>query len=285
VVIEEPTPEATVEPEPTTEPTEEPTEEPTAAPTEDSDLDLPIISPGAIVDLLKNGDFEAGFDEQGIGLDWQSFETDGVAANFSSETSEVYVESGSSAQRITMAQAGQTDRYAGIYQQLNIVPSQPYTLALHGQIRSGLGDVNQSGYGYRMQYALDHTGGVDWLEVPAENWVELPWDEQLLDSAEVEFLDYTTVISSTSGQITLFVRGWNKWVDPSEVQYTLDSLSFVGPSPISGDSSEEEEIDKPLPTTGAGDAASFVSSARFWGALLVLLLLAVGAIYRAKWSY
>jgi hypothetical protein len=282
VVVEEPTAEPTQEP--TTEPTQEPAA--TATPTSSADLDLPIISPGTIADLLKNGDFEAGFDEQGVGLDWQSFKTDSVITAFSSETVAPYVKSGSRAQRITMSQATQNNRYAGLYQRVNLVPSQPYTLELHGQIRTGFGDVNQSSYGYRVQYAVDHTGSNNWLAVPEENWVELPWDEQLLNSAEVEFLDYTTTVTSTSSQITLFVRAWNKWADPGEVQYTLDSLSLVGPSPVgAGPEPGETLIDQPLPTTGADDSAGFISNGRFWIALLVLLLLVVGAIYRAKWSY
>jgi hypothetical protein len=283
VIIEEPTEE------PTQEPTTEPTEEPgaTATPTKESsvDLEIPIISPGAITELLKNGDFEEGFDEQGAGSEWQSFKTDSVATIFSSETISPYIKSGAGAQRITMSQATQGNRYAGIYQQVNIVPSQPYTLELHGQIRTGFADVNLSSYGYRMQYAIDHNGGDNWRDVPEENWVELPWDEQLLNSLDVKFLDHTTEITSTSSQISLFVRAWNKWADPGEAQYTLDSLSLVGPAPTIGGSPDEEvQIDKPLPTTGAGDT-SFMGNGRFWIAVLVLLLLAVGAIYRAKWSY
>jgi hypothetical protein len=283
VIIEEPTEELTEEP--TIEPTEEPS--PIATPTEESsvDLEIPVISPGAITELLKNGNFEEGFDEQGVGLEWQSFKTDSVAVIYSRETISPYIKSGADAQRITMSQATQGDRYAGIYQQVNVVPSQPYTLELHGQIRTGFADVNLSSYGYRMQYAIDHNGGDNWQNVPEENWVELPWDEQLLNSLDVEFLDYTTEINSTSSQISLFVRAWNKWADPGEAQYSLDSLSLIGPAPTTGGSPDEQvQIDKPLPTTGAGDT-SFISNGRFWIAILVLLLLAVGAIYRAKWSY
>ncbi|MBN1995448.1 MAG: hypothetical protein JW953_22360 [Anaerolineae bacterium] len=283
VVIEE-------TPIPTEESTAEPTEEPTAIPTptkQPSDTELlPVISPGAIEDLLKNGDFEEGFDAQGVALEWQNFQTDSVAVNFSRETAIPYIKSGSAAQRITLAQATQPNRYAGIFQQVNIVPNEPYSVTLHGQIRTGFADVNQSSYGYRMQYAVDHSGDDNWQNIPETDWIELPWDEQLLNSAEVKFLEYATTITSTSEQITLFVRAWNKWADPGEVQYTLDDLSLVGPSPrVGSPETEEALIDQPLPTTGEGDSANFIGSGPFWGALLVLLLLAAGAIYRAKWSY
>lgn len=287
VVIEEPSPEPTEEPIAIPEPTEEPapTSAPTTQPLPDSDLG-PIISPGAIENLLKNGDFEEGFDAQGVGLEWTGFRNDRVIVVFSPESPGPYVKSGDTAQRITLAEATQPDRYAGIYQQVNIVPGETYTLTLYGQIRTGFGDIDLSSYGYRVQYAIDHKGGNNWQDVAAENWVELPWDEQLLHSPDVEFLEYTTIITSSSDQITLFVRVWNKWADPGEAQYTLDNLSFVGPSPIEDDSDGDETlIDQPLPTTGAGDSSSFIGSSRFWGAVLVLLLLAAGAISRAKWSY
>jgi hypothetical protein len=242
------------------------------------------MSPGAVDDLLQIGDFESGF-EQGVGLEWQSFKTDSVAVTFSSETVAPYIQSGSAAQRITMSGATQGDRYAGIYKQIDIVPGQAYSLTLYGQIRTGFADVNQSSYGYRMQYAIDHNGGDNWQNVPEESWVELPWDEQMINSLDVVFLEYSTTITSTSDKITLFVRAWNKWADPGEVHYTLDSLSLVGPTSFGSPEPGQTLIDQPLPTTGAGDTMSFMGSARFWGALLILALLIVGAIYRGKWSY
>ena len=271
----------TPEPTDTPEPTEEPTPIPTQAASPDQFTPQPIVRPGIVVDLLENGDFEKF--TNGVGTGWSAFHNDSVIAVFSPEGPDgPYVKSGEHAQRITMAEASQPDRYAGVYQQVEVVPGQVYSLTLYGQIRTGYADVNQSSYGYRMQYAIDHTGG-DWQAVPAEGWVELPWDEQQLHSPDVEFLSYTTAISSTSDTVTLFVRVWNKWANPGEVQYTLDSLSLVGASRTSG--TDDQMIDKPLPITGENDTTGFVGSAPFWGALVVLALLAVGAVYRSKWSY
>ncbi len=286
-----PTPEATIEP--TTEPTTEPAT-PTKALAEQPDLasDLNIstggVEPGAIADQLKNGDFEAGFSDQGVALEWHSFKTDGAAVAFSGETPGPYVKSGAGAQRISIAEASQADRYAGIYQQLAVAPNQTYTLELHGQIRTGFADINLSSYGYRLQYAIDYTDGDNWQDIPAEDWVELPWNEQLLHSPDVKFLDYTTEITPTSNQLTLFVRAWNKWADPGLAEYTLDSLSLTGSSPVYAAATTETGealIDQPLPTTGAGDSAGLMSDGRFWGAVLILLLLAAGAIYRRRWGY
>jgi len=274
------TPEPTDTPEP--ELTEEPSPTPTQATSPDEFTPQPIVAPGIVVDLLKNGDFEEF--TNGVGTSWTAFHNDSVIAVFSPEgPGGPYVKSGDHAQRFTMAEASQPDRYAGVYQQVDVVPGEVYSLTLYGQIRTGYADVNLSSYGYRMQYAIDHTAGDNWQAVPPEAWVELPWDEQQLHSPNVEFLSYTTPVSSTTDTVTLFVRVWNKWANPGEVQYSIDSLSLVGPSLAGG--TDDQMIDKPLPTTGENEITGFVGSAPFWGALIVLALLAAGAIYRSKWSY
>jgi hypothetical protein len=258
--------------------------------------------PGEIKNLIKNGDFEQGFDERGVALQWEPFKNDNVQAIYGRETFP-YVESGSSAQRITVLGASEFNRYAGIYQPVEVVSGQVYTLTLHGQIRTGLGDVNQSSFGYRIQYAVSETGLKNWQNVPEADWVELPWDEQLINVPATKFYSYTTTIEPGSDNISLFVRAWNKWPDPGEVHYTLDSFSLVGPSSVAAPvltsagapattsaattpaAGQGPMVDKGLPTTGAGEETGFVYDGRFWGGILILLLLASGAIYRARWSY
>jgi hypothetical protein len=260
---------------------------------------------GEIKNLLKNGDFEQGFDQRGVALEWEPFRNDGFQAIYTNETFP-YVESGSNAQRITIVGATQYNRYAGIYQQVEVVPNEVYTLTLHGQIRSGQGDVSKSSYGYRMQYAVSQTGLQNWQNVAEGDWVELPWDEQLLNASVTKFYSYTTTVAPTSPKITLFVRGWNKWPDQSEAQYTFDSFSLVGPSSVAaplqtsaggagttittttaatGTTTGDQMIDKGLPTTGGDEGQTLVQDGRFWGGLLILLLLAAGAVYRARWGY
>jgi hypothetical protein len=236
-------------------------------------------------DLLKNGDFEAGFD-QGIARQWHNFKNDNIVVSYSAETAAPFVKDGFTAQRISLAQARLGDRYGGIYQQLTVVPNQTYTLTLNGQIRTGLADIDLSSYGYRMQYAIDPTGGDNWQRVPAEAWVELPWDEQLLNSDAVRFLTYETEIKPTSGKITLFIRAWNKWADPGLAEYTLDGLSLVGAVPGSApdQGSDGTMVDGGLPTTGSGDAGGLIGDGRFWVAVLILALLAAGAVYRGRWG-
>jgi len=291
----------------TTEPTLEPTTEPataTPSPTPARQASSATSSSALVAakpqvrELLANGDFEQGFGNTGVGLQWGSFKTEGAAISFSSEAPGPFVKTGSSAQRISISQAAQADQYAGIYQQVEVIPGQTYTLKLFGQIRSPFGDIQASSYGYRMEYAIDYNGGTNWGRIPEQDWVELPWDEQRLDTAEVKFLGHAASVEATSDQLTLFVRAWNKWPHPALAEYTLDSLSLVGSasapitaapvaSSAAGGSTGTGEalVDKGLPTTGTGDETRFIQDGRFWGAVVILLLLAVGAIYRARWNY
>ena len=181
--------------------------------------------------LLENGDFEAGFSEYGVAESWQGFQNDGISALFLPEEAD-YVGQGDQAQRFIMRDATQQDRYAGIYQQVEVIPDEVYTLSLNGHIRSAFGDIDASSYGYRMQYAIDETGTDDWQSIPTESWVELPWDEAALYVVPAELYTYTTEITPTSDSITLYVRAWNKWPVFAESQYTLDDLSLTGPKKV-----------------------------------------------------
>jgi hypothetical protein len=270
-----------------------PTSTPTATVAASPGVSSSGPKPGEIKDLLKNGDFEQGFDQRGVALEWEPFKNESVQAIYGGETFP-YVESGSNAQRITMIGASEFNRHAGIYQQVEVVPGQTYTLTLHGQIRTGQGDVNQSSFGYRVQYAVSEAGLKNWQNVPETDWVELPWDEQLINASVTKFYSYTNTIEPTSAKITLFVRTWNKWPDPGEAQYTFDSFSLVGPASVSAPvltsagaatTGEEPMVDKGLPKTGANEEGNFMGDGRFWSGILILLLLATGAVYRARWGY
>lgn len=298
-------------------PTEEPTEEPTAEPTDEGALTpeataeppTPIatstgadftLSPSDTESasvtyetdqLLTNGGFETGYDDSGVGEGWQFFKTDGAVISFSGETQDTLIKEGSGAQRISIQEAIESNRFAGIYQTLDVVANKPYTLTINGQVRSLFGDVDKSGYGYRVQYAVDLDGGDDWRVIPEEDWTELPWGEELYGAENPEFSEYTTEITPTGDTMTLFIRVWNKWPDPALVEYTFDSLSLVGPDPSTASgmvvrvaTGDEEMVDGALPVTGDGDLANFMTDGRFWGAVLVLLLLVSGAVYRARWA-
>ena len=318
----------------TAEPTTESTTEPTATPTASSSgstsstsgtsssttgdfsgstrvVEVEVEEMG-IEEILENGGFEEGFNDDGIGVSWQGFGTDGAVVNFTSESAISFVESGESAQRISIDKAVEPDQYGGIYQKVDATPGQVYTLTIKGQIRSGFGSVDASSYGYRVQYAIDYDGGENWRAIPAEEWMELPWDEQGFDANEFTFSESTVQVTPTSDTMTVFIRGWNKWADQTLGEYTFDSLSLVGPvtrtttitrtdtapamtstggesggttgTSSSSSSSEDELVDGALPVTGTEDTV-FMQDGRFWGALFVVILLILGAVYQAKWSW
>jgi hypothetical protein len=264
-------------------------------------------------EILENGSFEAGFTEEGVGLQWETFKTGAAIVSFSPETADPFLRDGQFAQRISIDKAYEANQYGGLYQTVEVIPGETYTLTLHGQIRSGLGSEFSSSYGYRLQYALDESATGNWQTITTTGWVELPWPEQSLDVSNVVFSGYSTPFTPTVEQVTLFVRAWNKWSDPGLAEYTLDALSIVGPVPggteiiettvpLAGGSDAAggevagtapdgtsqaggEMVDKPLPVTGAYDDFSLMQDPRFWGAVVVLLLLAVGALYQARWRW
>ena len=330
--VSTPTPTRVIEEEPTQEATEESTQdvEPTAEPTPDlaiaataSEFSAPaveFIEVHQVEEILENSGFEEGFSETtGVGLNWQGFASDSAVVTFSPEAEGPFVYDGSGAQRFSVQEAILTNRYVGIYQTVDVVAGEAYSLTIRGQVRTMFGNVNDSGYGYRVQYAVDKTGGQDWQAITDTAWVELPWGEEKLDTSQVSFSEYSTSFVAESDQATVFIRGWNKWADPKLVEYTLDSLSLVGPSPNnvemvamtvpgSGDGAmttsdggemtasageattsstmasdgSNQPIDQALPVTGIHDNVNILTDGRFWGAIMVLTLLALGAVYQAK---
>ncbi len=229
-----------------------------------------------IVNVIRNGGFEWGFDEDGVAAPWQKFTNGGAKTIFMPEPWPLAIRNGDQAQRITIYEAHLPDRYAGIYQRIPVEAGQVYRLGLNGQIRSGAGDVTVSQHGYKMQYAVDWQGGTDWQAIPEDEWVELPWDEQLLDGADVEFLEFSAKLVPPNDRLTLFIRAWNKWPDPVEAQYTLDTLSLVGPKP------QQVLVDEGLPASGGVIETTLPTDPVFWGSLLFLLFLLGGAVWRFR---
>jgi hypothetical protein len=281
-----------------------------AEPESVTEVVVETIEVTTVDEILKNGSFEDGFAENGVAFNWQSFRTEEAAINFSAETSDPFLANGQFAQRISIDQAWQPDQYGGIYQTVELIAGETYTLTLQGQIRSGFGSVEASSYGYRIQYALDETGGQDWRAITTTDWIELPWPEQSLSAETVAFSDYSTQFTPGSETVTLFLRGWNKWANPGLAEYTLDALSITGPvselvtvttvkavtgtgetaaaTPPPSDTTpetEDELIDSPLPVTGVDGDRNLVEDPRFWGAIALLLLLLTGALYRTRWRW
>jgi hypothetical protein len=189
-------------------------------------------TPGPAANLLANASFEDGFvDGQGMGVGWGRFQNGNVDAGWYDDTWEKVVCDGKHAQLLELRDAKENDRYVGIFQTVNVVPNTQYVLTLRGLVRSDSGSPEKSDYGFRMQYGIDYTGGVDWQSTNI-TWIELMWDEQPRQDPTGEnqyrYETHTATIKATSNKLTLFIRGWKKWADAVEGNYDLDCLSLVG---------------------------------------------------------
>ncbi len=262
-----PSPTPSRKPTSTTVPEIEPGEEVTAS--EVTAASEEVRAPG-VTERVRNGGFEGGLEDENLAPGWSTFNNGSAIYEFLEEVWPMAVYDGERAQRIQVEGASQPDRYAGIYQTVDVIPGGTYRLSLHGQIRTGLGDIQASQYGYVMQLGIDYNGGQDWTRV--DNWLDLPWDEQRFDARELVFYDYEAAVAPPGPQMTLFVRTWNKWADPGPVEYTVDEISLTGPY-----ASAAAAINDPLPVTGEADPSITVSVL----ASILVLLLVVGAGWQA----
>jgi hypothetical protein len=178
--------------------------------------------------LIANGGFEDGFSE-GIGLGWGRFATGGVQAGWQDDTWDAVLYEGAHAQLLVLKDASEQDRYVGIFQTVTVAPDTDYVLTLRGLLRSDEGSIAFSNYGYRLQYGIDYAGGTDW-QSPEVQWAELPWDEQPRTAPPAggyRMDSYAATVRSQGPKMTLFIRGWKKWVGAAEGNFDIDGISLV----------------------------------------------------------
>ena len=233
---------------------------------------------GADPNLVRNGSFEEGF-ANGVGIGWATFTNGGKCVyTFAADTRKPVVWDGNNAQLIRMQTGSsvEADRYAGIYQVIDVVPGATYRLTLHGMVRTSAGSVQASGYGYRLQWAVEQSGNTDWTVLGASAWHELPWYEWPLESPG--YLETSTAdIVAQGSRLTLLVRAWRKWgIENQQADYFLDAISLVGPAPAAQQTPAPGSGGQ-LPQTGLGPAA-----APILGVLMAALAAGVGAV-RRRW--
>lgn len=210
---------------------------------------LPVTGEGT--NLIVNGSFEQD-GGGGVGAGWTPFNNGGHSQyGYALDTREATLFDGSRSQLVAIKGGGvEADRYAGIYQTVQVVPGADYHLTIHGVVCSTEGSPEASGYGYRVQWAIDYSGGSDWQALDPSAWHELDWYEWPLDAPG--YLEtFSTDIKATSGKLTLFIRGWKKWrTANSEGHFSFDGISLVGPAPTG--QQQQQQQGAQLPTTGAG---------------------------------
>jgi len=186
----------------------------------------PGVQPG---NLVINGDFEQGLQSTGVAVGWQSFNNAGAEFSFQPRDWEVLTLDGQHSQFMRIRKAQQPDRYLGIYQTVFVVPGATYTFSIEGAVRSEVGDVNLSQYGYRLQVGFDLQGAQAWKAV--DNWIELPWDEQPRQPQSLRIDRFSTQVTPVGDKLTIFIRAWKKWADEGEGAYNVDNIRLEGPAP------------------------------------------------------
>lgn len=191
------------------------------------------VTVGAMAEYINNGDFEGGFGPDGIGLNWKGFNNSGLAHyTYYDETWAPVIWDGNHAQLMEIDTLGMAasefDRYMGIYQAVSgLTPGASYVLTIHGLMRTTEGGAFPTGYGYRVQWGADYTGGMDWKAV--DKWTDLGWNKEYPRLAPGAQETYTTVITAPSDKLTLFVRAWKKWpTGQREFDIDLDGVSLSG---------------------------------------------------------
>jgi hypothetical protein len=216
--------------------------------------------------LIQNGGFEDGFQEGlGVGYDWGAFSNGNAAVGWNADSWDKVVVAGQNAQAIEIQNATEQNRYAGIYQTVSVVPGKQYKLTLKGLIRSDEGDIQLSNYGYRLQYGVDYEGGTAWELLSGDDWVEIQWDEQPLSEppgGTYRFDSFETTLTARGDKLTLFIRGWKKWVNDGTGIFNIDEVSLVGPAPetISEPAAQVAAVDSSSPSTGIDLAINEISA-------------------------
>jgi hypothetical protein len=201
-------------------------------------------------DLIQNGSFEDGFEESGVAVGWTAFNNEGAVYAWVPDLQSSHVSHGSHAQLMRIMGPGKPDRYVGIYQTVDVVPGEIYTLTLHGLIQSSTADDPKTPYGHRLQYAVDEHGGTNWYEMTQdwEKWIDPGWNDVPLGDKKTTVTAYVIQITPPNDKLTLFIRGWTKWpIITSEAKFYVDGVFLEGPVP-----GEQEVVTVVVPAASEG---------------------------------
>jgi hypothetical protein len=188
---------------------------------------------GANAEFLVNGNFEGGFQGNGVANNWSGFTHGGANTQYTfiDDTWASVVYDGSHSQLIGINSlgfsVGDADRYAGICQKVSgLAVGAQYQLTVRGWIRTQAGDPEMAS-GYGVQYGLDPTASGDWKVIG--NWTVLDFG-QPTPMLSPDAVKTTTVMFAARGtDLTLCVRLWKKWQTAQRaVNMNLDGLSLSG---------------------------------------------------------
>ncbi len=233
------------------------------------------VSYAASPNLLKNGDFETGFDENGVGEYWTAFDNAG-AANYgwSPDTWKPTLYDGEYSQLLGLNTHSQSEvtknHFLGIYQQAEVKPGNEYELVMHGAVRSSKGSRENSDWSYVVQWAIAYDGSTDYEGFEESDWVDVEWHENPMEKLEglESYSERIEIPANAESKVTLFIRGWDKWgYANSEAAFNLDGISFHVAPPAD------------LPPTGVALSGAAVARIGF----IILIGVAIGiAIFKKR---
>lgn len=238
VVLPSPTPTKVVEPTtamptltPTTQAPEVGGEQPQEpAPEQPQRVSYVVKKIPTVGNTLVNGSFEEGFQENGVGSGWAAWDNGGVGKRtWMEELQPVHVSHGERAQLLELTGAGNVDRYIGIYQTVDVVAGETYTLSMHGLIRSSDAGNDNAPYGHRIQWGIDYEGRGSWQEV--DEWFDTGWNDVKLDDPNPTMNYVSLPITAESDKLSLFIRGWTKWPNQPISKYYVDGIFLEGQVP------------------------------------------------------
>ncbi|MBI1295734.1 LysM peptidoglycan-binding domain-containing protein [bacterium] len=187
------------------------------------------------VNVLYNGDFEDGFVSTPgcgvVGQSWGCFTNDGGANyGFYDEQWGSVIASGAHSQLIEINTRGRfegdTDRMAGIYQTVKVVPHAHYTFSLKGMIRTT--ELDGDPWRYRVEVGWVQGVAKDYRQVVS--WQDVGWDTYYPREEPGSFSHFATGIGTTGDYVTVFVRVVKKWGVPEmELDVNLDAIALTGP--------------------------------------------------------
>jgi len=201
---------------------------------------IPQKSQAATNSVLGNGSFEQGFtvmpgctksgkdSESNVGTGWNCFSNKGaVNDGFHADAWAPVVADGQYSQLIELNTwgllHGDNDRYAGIYQTVQVAPNVQYRLSLRGMIRTT--ELEGDPWRYRVQIGFLQGDDTNWKHVT--NWSDIGWNHYYARTAPGVLSDYQQVVQFQQDQITLFIRVWKKWgLTNGELDVNLDAIQL-----------------------------------------------------------
>lgn len=234
---------AAVQP-PTPEPTPQPAAEEAPAPAE-------LECTGD--NLLKNGGFEAGFQDNGVAQEWTGFNNGGhVNYGYYDEMWAPVVSEGEHGQliEINTLHVGDTtepNRMAGIYQKVWLEPGATYEISFAAMMRERRDHSDEDFYRYMVEWGYSKDGGTDPTQMDFRERV--PLEHIYLRTAPGQMQPFSARFKAPSETTTIWIFALKKWATlERELDVNIDNV-------VLRRCGKKKVTPTPTPTVPTGKAA------------------------------